>query len=383
MASPQEIVDVAGTQVVVTNPTKVLFPKAGHTKMDLVRYFLAVAPAALRGIKDRPLVMKRYVDGVEAEAFYQKRVPDKRPDFIRTTQFTFPSGRTANELVIDDAAGLAWMANLACIELHAHPIRVDDHEHPDELRIDLDPVPGVEWPQVVAVAKVVRAVLDDVGLVSWPKTSGSRGIHVLARLHRRWGFIDLRRAAIGVAREVAHRVPALATTAWWKEQRHGVFLDYNQNAPDRTTAAAYSVRPTPDARVSVPFFWRDVDAVDPAAFTVATVPAHLATHGDAHDGIDAAAGSLDGALALAARHEAIAEFVDEAWPAQFPKRPGEPKRVRPSAAKKPGAPRKRRAAKAAGGVPAVATDGGAPVHTGAPDVGDGKKPRRRAAKKED
>ncbi len=340
MPTPPEIIAVAGRDVTITSPTKLYFPQAGFTKLDVVRYYQAIAPAALRAITGRPLVLKRYPNGVEGTSFYQKRAPEPRPPWIRTVQFSFPSGRTADEIVVDDAAQLAWIVNLGCIELHVHPIRADDHQHPDELRVDLDPGPGVPWSQVVETARVVRVVLDELGLVSWPKTSGSRGMHVLARIERRWTFEDLRRSALGVAREVVHRIPALATTAWFKEERHGVFLDYNQNAPDRTTAAAYSVRPTPDARVSMPFHWRDLDTIDPAAFTLATVPALVRAHGDAHEGIDGAPGSLDGALALAAKHEAASPDADAAWPPHFPKRKGEGPRVAASKARKPRAPRK-------------------------------------------
>ena len=263
---------VAGREVAISNPDKLFFPALGICKRDLVRYYLAVADGAVRGIARRPLVLKRYPDGVEAEPFYQKRAPDHRPDWLRTAVFHFPSGRSAEELVVDDAAGLAWIVNLGCVDLNPQPVRAEDLDHPDELRIDLDPVPGVAWPQIVAVAEVARAVLEEHGLTAWPKTSGSRGIHVLARLHPRWPFTEVRRAALAVAREVERRAPDLATSKWWKEERHGVFLDYNQNARDRTTASAYSVRPTADARVSMPLGWGALAGSDPAAYTLRTVP---------------------------------------------------------------------------------------------------------------
>ena len=285
MATPREVLDIGGREVAISNPGKVFFPALGVTKFDLVRYYLAVADGALRGIAGRPLVLKRYPDGVDAEPFYQKRAPEHRPPWIDTATFAFPSGRTATEVVVRDAAALAWVVNLGCVDLNPQPVRADDLDHPDELRIDLDPVPGVAWPQIVEVAAVARAVLADHGLVGWPKTSGSRGIHVLVRIRPAWGFTDVRRAALAVAREVERRAPALATSRWWKEERHGVFLDYNQNARDRTTASAYSVRPTPDARVSMPLPWDALATSDPAAYTLATVPALVAAHGDAHAGI--------------------------------------------------------------------------------------------------
>lgn len=325
---------VAGREVAVSNPDKLFFPALGVCKRDLVHYYLAVADGALRGIARRPLVLKRYPDGVEAEPFYQKRAPEHRPDWLRTAVFHFPSGRSAEELVVDDAAGLAWIVNLGCVDLNPQPVRAEDLEHPDELRIDLDPVPGVAWPQIVAVAQVARAVLEEHGLTAWPKTSGSRGIHVLARLHPRWPFTDVRRAALAVAREVERRAPDLATSKWWKEERHGVFLDYNQNARDRTTASAYSVRPTADARVSMPLAWDALAGSDPAAYTLRTVPALFAAHGDAHAGIDDAPGGLDGLLALADAQAASGQG-DAPWPPHFEKQAGEAPRVAPSRARKP------------------------------------------------
>ncbi|HVV85522.1 MAG TPA: non-homologous end-joining DNA ligase, partial [Kofleriaceae bacterium] len=333
MAPKRELLTVDGREVGISNPDKVFFPQLGITKLELVRYYLAVADGAVRGIARRPLVLKRFPDGVEAEPFYQKRAPEHRPDWLRTAVFHFPSGRSAEEVVCDDAAGLAWVVNLGCVDLNPQPVRAEDVDHPDELRIDLDPVPGVEWPQIIEVAQVAQAVLADHGLVSWPKTSGSRGIHVLVRIAPRWPFDRVRRAALAVAREVERRAPALATSKWWKEERHGVFLDYNQNARDRTTASAYSVRPTRDARVSMPLTWAALATCDPAAYTLRTVPALFARDGDAHAGIDEATGSLDGLLELAARHEAEGQG-DAPWPPQFPKAAGEPKRVQPSRARK-------------------------------------------------
>jgi bifunctional non-homologous end joining protein LigD len=327
-----EVLHVAGREVAVTNPAKVFFPDAPGgpiTKLDLVRYYLAVADGALRGAGGRPMALKRYPNGAGGDFFFQKRAPEKRPDFIRTVELSFPSGRTADEIVVDDAAALAWVINLGCIDLNPHPVRADDLDHPDELRVDLDPVPGVEWDDVRRVALVVRDALADVGLVGWPKTSGSRGIHVNVRIERRWTFPEVRRAALALARDVERRIPALATSKWWKEERHGVFLDYNQNAKDRTVASAYSVRPRPDARVSTPLHWDEVADVDAAAFTVRTVPDRFAGDGDPHAGIDDAVGSLDGLLELSARHEADG-LGDAPWPPNYAKTLDEPPRVQPS-----------------------------------------------------
>jgi DNA ligase D-like protein (predicted polymerase) len=281
-----EVVSVNGRDVSISNPDKVLFPDPGYTKRDLVRYYLAVADGALRAAGGRPNVLVRYPNGIGGEFFYQKRAPTARPSWLEGITLSFPSGRTAEELVPREPAALAWMANLACLELHPHPVRADDLDHPDELRIDLDPVPGIEWGQLREVARVVRATLDDYSLVGWPKTSGSRGIHVYVRIEQRWGFTDVRRAALAFAREVERRAPTLATSKWWKEERHGVFLDYNQNAKDRTVAAAYSVRPKPDARVSAPVTWDELDAAEPGDFTLASMPARFAEIGDRHAGID-------------------------------------------------------------------------------------------------
>jgi bifunctional non-homologous end joining protein LigD len=329
MAAEREILDVAGREVTISNPGKVFFPALGLTKLDLVRYYLAVAEGALGGIRDRPMALKRYVNGADAEFFFQKRAPSSRPAWIDVVELRFPSGRTAEEVVVRDAAQLAWIINLGCIDLNPHPVRDEDLDHPDELRVDLDPVPGIDWRQIVDVALVVRDVLTDHGLVGWPKTSGSRGIHVYARIERGWPFAEVRRAAVALAREVERRVPELATSRWWKEERHGVFIDYNQNAKDRTVASVYSVRPTPDARVSTPMIWDEVPGCDPASFTVATVPARFTDLGDPWAGMDAAVGSLDGLLALAARDE-VEGLTDAPWPPHYEKGVDEPPRVQPS-----------------------------------------------------
>src|SRR6185436_10991843 len=321
--------EIAGREVTVSNPHKVYFPEAGITKLEVVQYYLAVAEGALRGAGGRPNVLVRYADGIHGEFFYQKRAPAARPDWIEVAALQFPSGRTAEEVVPRDAAALCWMANLGCLELHPHPIRAEDLDHPDELRIDLDPVPGVEWPQLVAVARVVHEVLDDLGLRGWPKTSGSRGIHVNVRLHRRWSFTQVRRSALAVAREVERRAPGLATSHWWKEERHGVFLDYNQNAKDRTVASAYSVRPKPDARVSAPLTWDELDARRPEDFTLRTMPDRFAAIGDRHAKIDAHPCSLEPLLELSARQETEG-LGDAPWPPHYAKQPGEPPRVQPS-----------------------------------------------------
>jgi len=340
-AVERELIAVAGREVSVSNPHKVLFPRAGYTKLDLVRYYIAVAEGALRGAGGRPNVLVRYPNGIDGEFFFQKRAPASRPEWIEVVTLSFPSGRTAEELVPRDAAALAWMANLACLELHPHPVRADELDHPDELRVDLDPVPGIEWRQLQEVARIVRATLDDVGLVGWPKTSGSRGIHVIVRIEPRWTFLEVRRAALALAREVERRAPALATSKWWKEERHGVFIDFNQNAKDRTVASAYSVRPQPDARVSAPVTWEEIDECNPADFTMATVPARLARIGDPHTGIDGRPCSLEPLLDLAARHEREG-LGDAPWPPQYRKQPGEPSRVQPSRARSGTRPSARR-----------------------------------------
>jgi len=321
-----------GREVRITNPDKLYFSQARISKLDLVRYYLSVAPGALLGIQDRPIVLKRFVNGAEAEAFYQKRAPAQRPPWLRTATLSFPSGRTAEEIVVDDVAGLAWIVNLGCIELHPHPVRSGDLEHPDELRIDLDPGPGVSWADVLQVALEVRGFLEEVGLRGWPKTSGSRGMHVNVRLEPRWTFAEVRRAAVALSRAVEHRMPALASSKWWKEERHGVFLDYNQNAKDRTTCSGYSVRPLPDARVSTPLHWHEVPDCDPADFTIFTVPQRFAKIGNPHADMDAAPGSIEKLLVLAAKDEA-AGLGDAPWPPHFRKMEGESPRVTPSRAK--------------------------------------------------
>jgi bifunctional non-homologous end joining protein LigD len=332
---------VGGREVTVSSPDKVLFPAAGFTKRDIANYYLAVADGALRGAAGRPNVMVRYPNGVGEEFFYQKRAPASRPDWIEVVTLSFPSGRTADEIVPRDAAALLWMANLACLELHPHPVRAEDLDHPDELRVDLDPVPGVEWRQVRDVALVAQETLGDFGLVGWPKTSGSRGMHIVVRIEQQWTFDQVRRAALALAREVERRAPQLATSKWWKEERHGVFVDYNQNAKDRTVASAYSIRPTPDARVSAPLHWDEVPDCDPHDFTLVTMPARFAQIGDRHAGIDEARGSLEALLELSARQEREGEG-DAPWPPNYAKQPGEPPRVQPSRARtKTAAPRKR------------------------------------------
>ncbi|HYM49418.1 MAG TPA: DNA polymerase domain-containing protein [Candidatus Limnocylindrales bacterium] len=329
MPEKEVALEVAGRTVTVTNPDKVFFPKAGHTKLDLVLYYLAVAEGALRGIDGRPMALKRFVNGAEGEFFFQKRAPTARPDWVETVMLSFPSGRTAEEVVVRDAAQLAWIINLGCIDLNPHPVRASDLDHPDELRIDLDPLPGIPWSQTREVAMVTKEVLEDFGLTGWPKTSGSKGFHVYARIEPRWTFPQVRRAALAVAREVERRAPDIATSRWWKEERHGVFLDYNQNAKDRTIASQYSVRPLPDARVSTPLRWDEVPTCEPEAFTLRTVPERYAREGDPSRGIDDAAGSLEALLDLSEQHEA-AGFGDAPWPPHFAKAEGEPARVQPS-----------------------------------------------------
>jgi bifunctional non-homologous end joining protein LigD len=326
-----EALIVAGREVAISNPDKLLFPKPKYTKLDLVRYYIAVADGALRGAGGRPNMLVRYPNGIGGEHFYQKRAPAGRPLWIEVVKLAFPSGRVAEEVVPRDAASLAWLANLGCLELHPHPVRAEDLEHPDELRIDLDPVPGVTWKQVQEVTKVARAVLQDVNLVGWPKTSGGRGMHICVRLERRWGFDEVRRGALALAREIEQRAPNLATSKWWKEERHGVFVDYNQNAKDRTVASAYSVRPTPDARVSAPLTWDEVSECQPADFTLASMPRRFGERGDLHAGIDQNAGSLRGLLELFERQG----LGDAPWPPHYGRQPAEPPRVQPSRRKHP------------------------------------------------
>lgn len=328
-----EILSIDGREVRITHPDKLYFSKQIRlSKLEIVQYYLSVASGALAGIRDRPIVLKRFVNGAEGEAFYQKRAPSDRPSWLRTVTLSFPSGRTAEEVVVDDTAGLAWIVNLGCIELHPHPVRSGDLDHPDELRIDLDPGPGVSWADVRRVSLEVKSLLEETGLRGWPKTSGSRGMHVIVRIEPSWSFGEVRRAALALSREIERRLPAIASSKWWKEERHGVFLDYNQNAKDRTTASAYSVRPLPDARVSAPLDWDEVNQCDPADFTVFTMPKRFAEIGDPHAEMDAWAGSLDGLLELAARDEASG-LGDAPWPPHFRKAEGEAPRVSPSRAK--------------------------------------------------
>ena len=337
-AEPEhEILTVGGREVAISNPRKVLFPEAGHTKLDLARYYVAVGEGALQGAGGRPNVLVRYPNGIGGEFFFQKRAPSSRPPWLESVELKFPSGRTAEEIVPAEPAALVWMANLACLELHPHPVRADDLDHPDELRVDLDPVPGVEWPQIREVAGVVRATLTDLGLVGWPKTSGSRGMHIYVRIERRWSFDQVRRAALALAREVERRMPRRATSKWWKEEREGVFLDYNQNAKDRTVAAAYSVRPRPDARVSAPLAWDEIDTCDPADFTLATMPARFAAIGDRHADMNGHPGTLDTLLELSARQEREG-LGDAPWPPHYRKQSGEQPRVAPSRRRTPTRP---------------------------------------------
>jgi bifunctional non-homologous end joining protein LigD len=324
-----EVLNVAGREISISNPKKVLFPDAGYTKLDLIRYYLAVADGAIRAAGNRPNVLVRYPNGIGDEFFYQKRAPSSRPSWIEVVALKFPSGRTAEEVVPRDAAALAWMANLACLELHPHPVRDHDLDHPDELRVDLDPVPGVDWSQIRTVAAIVHATLNDFGLVGWPKTSGSRGMHIYVRIERKWTFPEVRRAALAFAREVERRAPDLATSKWWKEERHGVFLDYNQNAKDRTIAAAYSVRPKPDARVSAPLSWDEIGACEPGDFTLATMPDRFKRVHDPHATMDQQACSIEGLLELSRRH-AKEGLGDAPWPPHYVKQADEPPRVQPS-----------------------------------------------------
>ena len=330
---PAEILSIDGHEVRITHPAKLYFSQqAKVSKLDLVRYYISIAPGALAGVQDRPIVLKRFVNGAEGEAFYQKRAPAERPVWLRTVTLSFPSGRTAEEVVVDDSAGLAWIVNLGCIELHPHPVHSADLDRPDELRVDLDPGPGVTWSDVRLVALEVKALLEELGLRGWPKTSGSRGMHVNVRIHPHWTFTEVRRAAVALSRAVERRVPALASSKWWKEERHGVFLDYNQNAKDRTTCSAYSIRPLPDARVSAPLHWNEVPECEPADFTMFTIPKRFQEIGDPHADMDAFPGSLDNLLELADKDQA-AGLADAPWPPHFRRMEGEAKRVAPSRAK--------------------------------------------------
>ena len=332
-ADTAEVLDIDGREVRITNPDKPYFSREVKlSKLDVVRYYLSVADGAVAGVRDRPNMLKRFVDGAEQSPFYQKRAPDNRPEWLRTVTLSFPSGRTAEEVVVDDTAGLAWIVNLGCIELHPHAVRTNDLDHPDELRIDLDPGPGVEWPDVRAVAMEVKSLLEEVGLRGWPKTSGSRGMHVNVRIQQHWTFTEVRRAALALSREIERRAPKLATSKWWKEERHGVFLDYNQNAKDRTTCSAYSIRPLPDARVSAPLRWEEIPDCEPAEFTVLTMPGRFKAIGDPNARMDGAAGSLEKLLELADRDEASG-LGDAPWPPHFRKTESEPTRVAPSRAR--------------------------------------------------
>ena len=333
MAKDDLAFDVGGRSVVVTNPGKVFFPETGYTKLDLVNYFLSVGEGALRGIRNRPCVLKRFVNGAAGDPFFQKRAPDSRPPWVTTAHVEFPSGRSADLAVTEEIAGIAWMANLGCLDLNPWAVRANDVDHPDELRVDLDPTPQANFAMVKELALAVRDVLEDLGYSGYAKTSGSRGIHINVRIEPRWGFSEVRRCALALGREVERRVPTLATTAWWKEERHGVFIDYNQNARDRTVASAYSVRPTPDARVSCPITWEELPGVELADFTLATVPKRYAEIGDPGSGIDDVAYSLQPLLDLVERQ--AAEGQGEApLPPHYPKAEGEPPRVQPSKRKK-------------------------------------------------
>src|SRR6187397_1321553 len=368
MASEKETLTLNGREVTISNPRKVYFPETGHTKLDLVKYYIAVADGALRGAGGRPMALKRFVDGAAGQPFFQKRAPENLPGFIRTATLTFPSGRTADEIVIDDAAGLAWVANLGCIDLNPHPVRAEDLDHPDELRVDLDPVPGVGWSQIREVALAARESLEAVGLVGWPKTSGSRGIHVNVRIEPRWTYPEVRRAALAIARDVERRAPTIATSKWWKEERHGVFLDYNQNAKDRTVASAYSVRPLPDARVSTPLSWAEVPTCEAEAFTIRTVPERFAEIGDPGAGIDQAVGSLDALLELSRQHEREGQG-DAPWPPNYAKQAGEPPRVQPSRARRPKSEYEPGRGVAGGPPPEVAAERAAAVAAGDRNAG--------------
>jgi bifunctional non-homologous end joining protein LigD len=326
---PPVSVDVGGQSVQITNPSKIYFAQAGVKKLDIVEYYLAVAAGAVQGIRGRPIVLKRFVDGAGGEAFYQKRAPSNKPAWLGSVVLSFPSGRTAEEIVVDSAPGLIWIVNLGCMELHPHAVRAVDLLHPDELRIDLDPGPGVPWADVRKVALEVNALLADLGLVGWPKTTGSRGIHVNVRIEPRWPFAEVRRAALAIAREVERRAPSIATSKWWKEERRGVFLDYNQNAKDRTTSSAYSIRPLPDARVSAPLAWDEVAECEAGDFTIRTMPARYAKVGDLQADMDGAVGSLEAALELAFKDEASG-LADAPWPPHYARQAGEERRVAPS-----------------------------------------------------
>jgi len=323
------VLELDGIEVKVSNPDKLVFPRLGKTKLDIINYYLAVAPGVLLGVADRPMNLKRFPSGAESEPFFQKRAPTSRPAWVRTATIHFPSQRTADEVVCSDRATLAWVVHLGCIDLNPWPVRTSDVDRPDELRADLDPQPDASWDDVRKVALVANNVLADYGLRGFPKTSGSRGIHINVRIEPDWTFAEVRRAAVALAREMERRAPDIATAAWWKEERHGVFVDYNQNARDRTVASAYSVRPRPDARVSTPITWDEVPTVDASLFTIDTVPERFARVGDAAADIDAEPGRLDGLLALADRDTANG-LQDAPWPPHYPKGDDEPVRAQPS-----------------------------------------------------
>ncbi len=335
MPTPALELEVDGRPVRLSNPDKVFFPARGETKLDLARYYLAVAEGALLGVYERPTVLKRYPDGATGEPFFQKRVPEKRPDWLQTVRVTFPSGRFADELCPVDIAHVIWAVNLGCLDLNPWAVRRSDVDRPDELRVDLDPQPGVPFDDVRKVALVTHDVLTEHGLIGWPKTSGSRGLHINVRIEPSWTFTEVRRAALALARAVERLVPEVATTRWWKEQRgERVFLDFNQNARDRTVASVYSVRANPEGRVSAPLLWSEVTDVEPGDLTIATVPQRYAALGDLGAGIDATAHSLASLLALADRDERDG-LGDEPWPPNFPKQTDEPTRVQPSRARTP------------------------------------------------
>ncbi|GAC1325572.1 MAG: non-homologous end-joining DNA ligase [Chloroflexota bacterium] len=333
MPKSEVVLELDGKEVTISNPDKVYFPTIGKTKRDVVNYYLSVADEVLRAVRDRPMNLKRYVNGADADPFFQKRAPTPRPAWIQTSTVTFPSLRTADEVMCTDRASLAWVINLGCIDLNPWPVRGSDVDHPDELRVDLDPQPDARWDDVRNVALVTRTVLEEHGLLGFPKTSGSRGMHIYARIEPRWSFEDVRRAAVALAREIERRAPDLATTSWWKEERHGVFMDYNQNARDRTVASAYSLRPRPDARVSTPLTWDEVPTVDASVFTIDTVPERVKGIGDPAAELDTRVGSLDSLLALADR-DTTNGLPDAPWPPHYPKAEGEPIRAQPSRRRK-------------------------------------------------
>ena len=373
------ILSIEGREVQITNPDKPYFSRdVKLSKLDVVKYYLSVADGAVRGIRDRPNVLKRFVNGAEREPFFQKRAPENRPDWLRIVTLSFPSGRTADEIVVDDAPGLAWIVNLGCIELHPHAVCTNDLDHPDELRIDLDPIPGVEWDQVRRVAMEAKNLMEEVGLRGWPKTSGSRGMHVNARIQQRWTFTEVRRAALAFSREIERRVPKLATSKWWKEERHGVFLDYNQNAKDRTTCSAYSIRPLPDARVSAPLHWEEVPDCQPEEFTVLTMPARLKKIGDPNAEMDDAAGSLEKLLELADRDEA-AGLGDAPWPPHFRKMEGEAPRVAPSRAKAASKPAAKKSTRKSSGEKSSEAKTGGRRKTTMPLIVVANSPKKEAA----